>query len=109
MAEFDVLDVVRDGVEALRLRHHLFAGHEHELGILVDELLDEPWACNAIDLDAFASNPLHSILLFEIKVVTDSTTRQDENSAMDGLNHIKLVRRSRTVLCPPVIVRTAWP
>ena len=50
MAKLDVFDVVGNGVEAFRLRHHLLSRHKHELGILIDELLDEPWACDAVDL-----------------------------------------------------------
>src|SRR5258708_15481736 len=60
MAKLDVLDVVGNGVEALRLRHHLFAGHKHELGLLIDEFFDEPWAGNAIHLDLFAGDPFHA-------------------------------------------------
>ena len=50
MAEFDVLHVVRDGVEAFGLGHDLVARHENELGVLVDEFLDQPRAGDPIDL-----------------------------------------------------------
>src|ERR1700754_3154609 len=68
MAKLDVLDVVGNGVEALRLRHHLFSGHEHELGVLIDELLDEPWAGDAIHLDLFAGDPFHAEFSFAVQL-----------------------------------------
>src|SRR5882757_331554 len=60
MTKLDILDVIGNGIEALRLRHHLLSRHEHELGVLIDELLDEPWACDAVNLDLFAGDPFHS-------------------------------------------------
>jgi hypothetical protein len=60
MAKLDVFDVVGNGVEALCLRHHVLSRHKHELGVLIDELLDEPWACDAVDLDLFAGDPSHA-------------------------------------------------
>src|ERR1700687_1830660 len=60
MAKLDVFDVVRSGVEALRLRHYLLCRHKYELGVLVDKLLDEPWTGDAVDLDLFAGDPFHA-------------------------------------------------
>src|SRR5262245_52090861 len=59
MPELDVLHVVRGGIEALRLVHDLVGWREDELGVLVDELLDQPWTGDTIDLHAFAGDPLH--------------------------------------------------
>src|SRR4051794_12591199 len=59
MAKLDVFDIVGNGVEALRLFHHLLSRHKHELRVLVDELPDKPRACDAIDLDLFAGDPFH--------------------------------------------------
>src|SRR4051794_11260946 len=42
MPEFDVLDVIGDGVEPFGFGHYLVRWHENELGILVDEFADEP-------------------------------------------------------------------
>jgi hypothetical protein len=36
---------------------------QDELRVLVDELSDQPWTGDAIDLDMFPGNPLHPILL----------------------------------------------
>ena len=59
MTELHVLDVVRNGAEAFRFLHHLVRRDEDELGILVDEFLDQPGASNPINLDPFARDPLH--------------------------------------------------
>ena len=59
MAKLDVFDVVGNGVEALRLRHNLLARYKYELGVVIDELLDQPRTCDAIDLNFFASDPFH--------------------------------------------------
>ncbi len=83
VAKLDVLDVVRDGVEPLCLGHHLVRGREDELGILVDELLDEPGAGHAVDLNVLSGNPLHLILLLKDKSC-ESRIRQDKNPAVRG-------------------------
>ena len=83
MAKLDVLDVVGNGVEPLCLGHHLVRRRKDEFGVLVDELLDEPGAGDAVDLDVFSGNPLHLILLFDVKFC-GSRVRQDENPAMRG-------------------------
>src|SRR5258707_13872168 len=59
MAKLNVFDVVGNGVEAFRLSHHLLCRHKHELGVLVDELLDQPGAGDAVDLDLFSGDPFH--------------------------------------------------
>jgi len=83
VAQFDVLDVVGDGVEPLCLGHHLVRRRKDEFGILVDEFLDEPGAGHAIDLDVFSGNPLHLVLLFDLESGR-SRIRQNENAAMRG-------------------------
>src|SRR5207248_506387 len=40
--------------------HHLVGRHVYELGVLVDELLDEPRARDAIHARVFTGDPLHS-------------------------------------------------
>src|SRR5258707_12477730 len=60
MAKLNVFDVVRNGVEAFRLRRHLLCGRKYELGVLIDELLDEPWTGDAVHLDLFAGYPFHA-------------------------------------------------
>src|SRR6201991_1902149 len=60
MTKLDVLDVVGNGVKTAGLRHHLLPGHEHELGVLVDELPEEPRACDAVGFDLFAGDPFHA-------------------------------------------------
>ena len=42
MAEFDVFDVVGDGVESLGFVHHFVWWHKDKLGVVVDEVLDQP-------------------------------------------------------------------
>src|ERR1700687_3777709 len=82
MAKLDVFDIVGNGVEALRLRHHLLSRHKHELGVLVDELLDQPRACDAVDFDLFTGDPFHA----ESPGLRrrPSGVRKDEDSAMRG-------------------------
>jgi hypothetical protein len=62
MAEFDVLDVIGNGVEPLGFVHHLVRRHEDEFRIFVDEVLDQPRAGDPIDFDAFPRNPFHCFL-----------------------------------------------
>src|SRR5262249_3797110 len=59
MAELDVLDVVRGGVETLGLVHHLVGRREDELRLAIDEFADEPRAGDAVYLYALAGDPLH--------------------------------------------------
>src|SRR5215471_3752465 len=66
MAELDVLHVVGNGIEPLGFRHHLVRGRKDELGIFVDELLNQPRTRNAIDFDLLAGNPFHLSLLLEV-------------------------------------------
>jgi hypothetical protein len=75
VAKLDVLDVVRNGIEPPCFRHHLVRGREDELGILVDELLDEPGTGYAVDLDVFTGNPLHLILLFDVVLSDQRSAR----------------------------------
>src|SRR4051812_27714364 len=91
MAKLDVFDVVGNGVEALRLRHHLLARHKYELGVLIDKLPDEPGTCDAIDLDLLASDPFHlaSPLILRWR---PSGVREDKDTAMCCRNYIKLIR-----------------
>ena len=60
VAELDVLDVVGCGALSRRDGHDLIRGHVQEFSVLVDESLDEPWACDAIDIGVLARDPLHS-------------------------------------------------
>jgi hypothetical protein len=84
MAKLDVFDIVGNGVEALRLRHHLFSRHKHELGVLIDELLDEPGACDAVDFNLFAGDPFHADSPVQFLCRRTSGVREDEDSAMGG-------------------------
>src|SRR5882757_267890 len=93
MAKLDVLDVVGNGVETLRLRHYLLARHEYELGFLINKFLDEPWACDAVDLDLFAGDPFHAVPPVQFLCRRTSGVREDEDSTMRGRNDVKLVRR----------------
>src|SRR6516225_9088615 len=61
MAKLDVLDVIGNGVETFCFLHYLVGRDENELGVLVDEFLDQPWAGDAVDLDPFPCDPLHGI------------------------------------------------
>jgi hypothetical protein len=63
MAQFDVFDVVGDGIQALGLLHHLLGRDEDELRVLIHELPDRPLTGHAIDLDALARDPFHRCLL----------------------------------------------
>jgi hypothetical protein len=54
MSQFNILQVVGDGVQALGLAHDFIWRDENELNVLVDGFFDEPGTCNAIDLDAVA-------------------------------------------------------
>src|SRR5215469_5691353 len=67
VTKLDIFDVIRNGFKPLCLSHHLIGRCKDKLGVLVDELLDEPGASHTIDLDVFASNPLHRILLSRFK------------------------------------------
>jgi hypothetical protein len=53
------------GVRALPLGHveHLVGGDVEELGIFVDEVLDQPGAGDPVGLRAFTRDPLHCCLL----------------------------------------------
>src|SRR5204863_2871439 len=53
MAELYVLHVVWRRVSRSRLSHHLVGRHVDELGVLVDEFLDEPRARDAIHARTF--------------------------------------------------------
>ena len=57
MAEVGVLDVVRGRAGALRLGGDGVARDVEELRVLVDEPLDEPRTCDAIDPGVLASDP----------------------------------------------------
>jgi len=59
MAERDILGIVGRGAEARRFRHHLVGGHEEVVGVIADELLDEPRRGDAVDLHALAGDPFH--------------------------------------------------
>jgi hypothetical protein len=59
MAQFDVFDVIGDGMQALGLLHHLLRRDEDELRVLIHELPDQPWTGHAIDLDTLARDPFH--------------------------------------------------
>jgi hypothetical protein len=59
MAEFDILHVVGNGIQALRFIHDLVGARENKFGVLVDELLDQPRACDSIDFDMFTRDPFH--------------------------------------------------
>src|SRR5262249_19013419 len=59
MTQFDTFHVIRNGIETLRFIHDLFGRDEEELRILVDEFLDQPWACDPIDFHVLAGNPFH--------------------------------------------------
>jgi len=63
ISELDVFDVIGSGVEALRLRHHFVAWHEHKFGVLVDEFPDEPRAGDPVDLHVFSGDPFHDVRL----------------------------------------------
>jgi hypothetical protein len=84
MTKLDVFDIVGNGVEALGLRHHLLPRHKHELGILIDELLDKPRAGDAIDFDPLAGDPFHAESPLQCVFAHASGVREDENSAMRG-------------------------
>jgi hypothetical protein len=51
VAELNVLHVIGDRIEPFGFRHHLVRRRKDKFGIFVDELLDQPWTSNAIDLD----------------------------------------------------------
>jgi hypothetical protein len=78
MAELDVPDVIRSGVEPFGFRHHLVSGDENELRLLIDEFSDQPRASDPVDLDVFAGNPFHLLLLLNCL----SGVCQNENAAM---------------------------
>ena len=59
MSELHVLDVVRSGASFLRLGSDLIRRHVDELGLLVDELLDQPGTGDAIDSGMLTCDPLH--------------------------------------------------
>jgi hypothetical protein len=59
----------------------LVGGNEDELRILVNELLDEPWAGDAIDLHVFAGDPFHGMLLD----ARDEQARVATEQSLDGL------------------------
>ena len=63
VAELHVFDVVGDCIEAFCFLHHFVSGRENEFRILIDKLLDQPWAGDAVNLDVFSGNPLHLFLL----------------------------------------------
>jgi hypothetical protein len=81
MAELDVLDVVRDGIEPLCLCHHLVGRCEDEFGILVDELFDQPRARLA-DRASIRSKHLPRGLLHPADLPYLQTNRSNPGSVM---------------------------
>src|SRR5271165_2863652 len=75
MAQFDVLDVIGNGVEALGFVHHLVRRYEDKFRILVDEVLDQPRAGDPIDFDAFTGNPFHCFLHPSLVAARSSAAR----------------------------------
>src|SRR5438067_9368428 len=59
MAELDVFHIERNGLFALGDLHYLFGRYEQELGLVVDELPDQPRAGDPVYLHAFTCDPLH--------------------------------------------------
>src|SRR5215212_2640157 len=60
MGVFGTLCVVRMSAFALGCRQHLVAWHEYELGVGIDEPLDQPWARDPINVGVLSCDPLHS-------------------------------------------------
>ena len=61
VTQLDVFDVVRDGAETFRFLRDPVGRDEDELGVLVDEFLDQPRTGDAIDLNPFARDPFHGL------------------------------------------------
>src|SRR5712692_7099703 len=59
VAQFDSAHVI--GMRALSFGdgHHLRRGHVQELGVWIDEALDQPGARDSVDAGVFAGHPLH--------------------------------------------------
>src|SRR5262245_23842455 len=112
MAELDVLDVVGNGIEARCLRHHLLRRHKYELGVLIDELLDEPRAGDAIYLDLFAGDPFHAES--PLQCLCSRRYQVSERARIPPCAGEITYSRSGgtiTVVCAsaPVMVRMVWP
>src|SRR5438874_4452714 len=75
MTEFDILDVIGNGIESFGFVHHLVRRREHELRVLVDEMFDQPRASDPIDFDVFASDPLHCFLRPPLAAARSSAVR----------------------------------
>src|SRR5438128_917098 len=61
MAKLDVRHVVRNRLLAFGRRDHVGGRHEQELGLRIDEPLDQPGTRHAVDVCIRASDPLHSL------------------------------------------------
>src|SRR5690242_1974664 len=75
MTEFDIFDVIGNGIESFGFVHRLVRRHEHELRVLVDEMFDQPRAGDPIDFDVFAGDPLHCFLRSPLAAARSSAVR----------------------------------
>jgi hypothetical protein len=64
MSEFDVWHIVGNGPFSLSDFHYIIGWDEQELGLWVDELVDQPRAGHSINLDSLSRDPLHGNLSF---------------------------------------------
>src|SRR5262249_27032872 len=63
MAQLYIFDIIGRGALTRGDLHHLVYGHEEELGLWVDEFLDQPGTSDAIHFDLLASDPFHADML----------------------------------------------
>lgn len=59
MRELDSRYIERSGALSFRCFHDYFSRDKKESCLIINELLDQPWAGYSIDLGPFARNPLH--------------------------------------------------
>src|ERR1700745_3543368 len=103
MGEFDVFDVVGNGVESLGFVHHLVWRHKDKLRILVDEVLDQPRAGDPIDFDALTRNPFHWFLHPPLAAARSSAARSrqthGETFLMRHFDTASPAAKSKAIFC----------